>query len=202
MRRRVAEAADPPLWAGLSYAFVPRLGGPGRRFSLEPDRLTWEAGPTSGVLPLAQVRRVTLRLLPAKLGHESYEMEIRGAGGERVRLASVSRQSFTAVRDQGADYAAVVRALLAALAARGPAEVDCRGGYGAPRWWAMAGLGGIALLALLAVLGAALREGDFAFALVFAALLAALTFPAGRMVWRNRPVTFEPQSVPAHLLPA
>ncbi len=188
--------------AAVAYAYQPRLGGPGRRFSLQAGRLLWEAGPQKGELALADVRAVRLRLLPAKLGQESFETEIRGRGGERLRLASVSRQSLTAVRDQGADYAAFVRALLAALAAQGPDDLDCRGGYPALRWSAMATLGGATLAALLGVLGFALAQGDYPFALLFSALLAVLAWPAGRTVWRNRPVTFRPEAVPTHLLPA
>lgn len=197
----VAEAAEGP-----AYACLPRLGGAGVRLALipagpAPVALEWSVGPREGRLALEDVAAVRLRFLPAKFASRSFEMEIAGRDGMRLKVGSASRISLTGVRDQGPDYAAFARAFHAALAGS-PGERTFRGGYGALRFWVMVALGLAALGGLLAVLGFAITERQWSFALFLAALGAFVVWPTVETVWRNRPVIYAPDAIPPHLLPA
>ena len=191
---------------GPSYACLPRLGGAGVRLALTPPGLAppaldWSIGPREGRLPLKDVTAVRLRFLPAKFANRAFEMEIAGRDGTRLKVGSASRISLTGVRDQGPDYAAFVRDFHAALTASG-GERSFRGGYGPLRFWVMVALGLVALAGLLAVLGFAIAERQWNFALFLAALGAFVVWPTVETVWRNRPVSYTPDTLPPHLLPA
>lgn len=185
----------------ITYAYHPRLGGAGVRLSLDDGGLSWLVGPREGRLRLADVARLRLRFQPAKFASATFEMEILGREGSRLVAASASRTSLTAVRDQGPDYARFARALHGALLAHG-VPVECRGGYGAPRWWLMLVLGAVAAMGLLAVLGFALAQGQWTTAGLIALLTAVVGWPTVETLARNRPVRYVLSAPPAHLLPA
>ncbi|WP_454917209.1 hypothetical protein [Xanthobacter sediminis] len=183
-----------------TYSYHPRLGGAGVRLTLEDGALSWLVGPREGRLRLADIGRLNLRFQPAKFAAATFELEVLGREGSRLVVASASRTSLTAVKDQGPDYARFVRALHAALAAAG-AGVDCRGGYGAPRWWTMAVLGAVAALGLAAVVGFALAQGQWTAAGLIALLSAAVVWPTAETLVRNRPLRYRLDALPARLLP-
>jgi len=184
-----------------SYAYLPRLGGAGVRLDLAPPALDWAVGAKEGHLALADVDGVRLRFQAAKFAGSSFEMELSARDGTRLKIGSASRISLTGVRDQGPDYAAFVRAFHQARAqAGGPCLF--RGGFPAWRFWLMAAMGAIALAGLAAVLGFALVERQWSFAMFLAAMSAFVVWPTAQLIWRNRPVTYQPDAIPAHLLPA
>lgn len=184
----------------LTYSYHPRLGGAGVRLALEEGALSWLVGPREGRLRLADIGRITLRFQPAKFASATFEMEILGREGSRLVVASASRTSLTAVKDQGPDYARFVHALHGALAAAG-AGVDCRGGYGPLRWWTMAVLGAIAGLGLVAVVAFAVLQGQWTAAGLIALLSAAVAWPTAETLARNRPLRYRLDALPARLLP-
>ncbi|MFG1349151.1 hypothetical protein [Xanthobacter autotrophicus] len=187
--------------ATAAYACFPRLGGTGVRLELAPPVLEYAVGPKEGRLALADVTAVTLRFLPAKFAHHSFEIELSGRDGTRLKTGSASRISLTGVRDQGADYAAFVRALHGALAAAGSGACFS-GGYGPWRFGLMVAVGVLALAGLGTVLGFALREQQWSVALFLGAMGAFVVWPTAQMIWRNRPVRYTPDAIPTHLLPA
>lgn len=183
-----------------SYAFQPRIGGAGARFSLAPGRLNWSVGPREGSLAFTDIREVRLFFSPAKLASASYEVLVVGAGGEKLRIGSVSRVSLTGIKDQGADYAAFLRAFLAALGAS-PARPAYVAGFAGWRWWLMVPLAIGTVMAMIAILGLALWRGQWVFTVLLGLLGAVVVWPTVEMLWRNRPGTFTPQDPPAYLLP-
>ncbi|MFG1400789.1 hypothetical protein [Xanthobacter sediminis] len=185
----------------LTYSYHPRLGGAGVRLALGEDALEWLVGPREGRLRLADVARLTLRFLPAKFASATFEAEIIGREGSRLVAASASRTSLTAVQDQGPEYARFVRALHAALVQAG-ATVECRGGYGAPRWWLMVVLGIVAAFGLAAVVGFTLAQGQWSTAGIIALLSVVVGWPTAETLARNRPLRYRLAAPPAHLLPA
>ncbi|MDI4655501.1 hypothetical protein [Xanthobacter autotrophicus] len=184
-----------------TYACFPRLGGTGVRLELAPPVLEFAVGPKEGRLALADVTAVTLRFLPSKFANHSFEIELTGRNGTRLKTGSSSRISLTGVRDQGADYAAFVRALHGALAAAG-SGARFRGGYGPWRFALMVAVGLAGLTGLLTVLGFALMERQWSVALFLVAMGAFVVWPTAEMIWRNRPLRYTPDAIPAHLLPA
>lgn len=187
--------------AAAAYSYLPRLGGAGVRLALAPGALDFAVGAKEGRLRLADIGEVRLRFQAAKFAGTAFEMELKARGGIELKIGSASRISLTGVRDQGADYAAFVRAFHAARAAAGG---DCRyvGGFPAWRFRLMAVLGLATAAGLVAVIGFALAEGQGSAALFLGAMSLFLAWPTGQMVWRNRPVRYTPDAVPAHLLPA
>lgn len=184
-----------------AYACFPRLGGAGVRLQLAPPVLEYAVGPKEGRLALADVTAVTLRFLPAKFANPSFEIELSGRDGTRLKTGSASRISLTGVRDQGADYAAFVRALHGALAAAG-SEARFSGGYAPWRFALMVAVGVLALAGLATVLGFALLERQWSAALFLGAMGAFVVWPTAQMIWRNRPARYTPDAIPPHLLPA
>ncbi|MFS8038255.1 hypothetical protein ACI7BZ_15080 [Xanthobacter sp. AM11] len=192
-----AEAAAP----GLAYSWLPRLGGAGVRLRLAPPDLYWGVGLAEGHIALSDISDVRLRFVPARFGSPSYEIELAGRSGARVKVGSISRLSITGVRDQRAEFGAFVRALHAALASAG-GRVSFRGGYAPWRFWLMAVMGAVAGAGLVAVFAAALMDRQWNYALFLGVLSAFVMWPTAQMIWRNRPVSYTPQDIPAHLLPA
>lgn len=184
-----------------TYTCFPRLGGAGVQLELAPPVLEYAVGPKEGRLALADVTAVTLRFLPAKFANHSFEIELSGRDGTKLKTGSASRISLTGVRDQGADYAAFVRALHGALAAAG-SRASFVGGYGPWRFALMVAVGLAALAGLATVLGFALREEQWSMALFLGVMGAFVVWPTAQMIWRNRPVRYTPDAIPAHLLPA
>lgn len=185
---------------GSSYSWLPRLGGAGVRLHLAPPHLEWGLGLADGRMALSDIAEVRLRFLPARFGSASYEMELSARDGMRLKAGSMSRVSLTGVRDQKGEYAAFVRALHAARAAAGGTALY-RGGFAPWRFWLMTLLGTITVAGLLTVLSAALLGAQWSFALFLAAMAAFVIWPTGEMIWRNRPVRYTPDAIPAHLLP-
>lgn len=212
-QRQGADGAPAPGGAqagpgGIVYAFQPRLGGPGTRITLKDDVLTYALGRREGTLDLRDVSGVHLLYHPAKLAYASFETRLRAWDGRRLKLSSVSRVGLTQVKDQGADYAAFVRALHGRLAVLetsgailGHPKVDFRGGYGPLRWWIMTVLGILALGGLVAVLGFVLLDREWALGGLIALLSALAAWPTVEMISRNRPVRYRPSAPPDQLLP-
>lgn len=191
---------------GAAYACVARLGGVGVRLRIATPMLEWTVGAQQGRIALADVVAVHLRFQAAKFGGSSYETEIVAQDGTRLRIGSVTRTSLTGVRDQKAEYAAFVRALHGVLAEDPPPRrVGARiyrGGFPPWRFWMMAAMGSVAAAGLVAVVGLALAERQWTYALFLAALAAFVGWPTAELIWRNRPLDYTPQAIPAHLLPA
>lgn len=191
----VQDHADP-----LEYAYHPRLGGSGSHFVLEQRHLVWSVGTRRMDLPLADIREVRLLFSPAKFASSSYETRLRLKDGRKVSIGSVSRTSLTATTDQGPAYAAFVGALHCAIGEAG-GQPAFRGGLSPLRWWVMVVLGALATLGLIAVLVHALVTQAFAFAGILAVLGAAVVWPTAEMLWRNQPVTYQPDHLPERLMP-
>lgn len=192
----------------LTYAFQPRLGGGGTRLSLRNDVLTYQVGAREGRIDLRDLSGVRLVFRPAQLAHSSFETHLRTWDKRRLKISSLSRVSLTQARDQGADYDAFVRALHARLAhletsgaILGHPKVDFRGGYAPPRWWGAMIVGILVLAVLVAVLGIALMDRQWALAAVLALLSALMAQPTLEMITRNRPVRYRPSEPPDQLLP-
>lgn len=184
-----------------TYAYHPRLGGAGVHLVLGLQNLEWSVGPREGRLRLADVVRVHLSFEPAKFATSSYEMRVESRDGTRVKLSSTSRVSLTHVQDQGADYAAFVRAFHERLVAQG-AKADYRGGYGAWRWGLMTGLGTLVVLGLIGIVVFTLLSGQWTLALVLGVFALVIAWPAAEALWRNQPLRYTPEALPGRLLPA
>lgn len=189
-----------PAAAPLTYAFHPRLGGAGVRLTLDGETLSYVVGAREGRLRLADIARLHLRFQPAKFASATFEMDVIGAEGTRLRVASASRTGLTNVRDQGPDYAAFVRALHGALTTAGT-RVECRGGYGALRWGLMVALGAVAGAGLVAVVAFALLERQWTTAALIALLALLVGWPMVETLRRNRPLVYRLDELPQRLLP-
>ncbi len=193
---RMADAAKPLA----SYGFLPRLGGSGVQLDLFRTGLEWSVGARAGHLSLQDVRRVRLVFQPAKFATSSFEMRIEGRGGERIMASSASRVALTRVETQGPAYVAFVEAFHQAVVEAG-GHVEWVAGYGRWRWWVMAGLGVLTILALLVVLGMTLAGGQWVFSGLLVLFSAVLIWPMAEVLWRNQPSVYHPSSLPPRLLP-
>lgn len=183
-----------------SYSFLPRLGGAGVQLELTSTGVNWTMGVRTGHLAFQDVTRVHLVFQPAKFATASFEMRVEGRGGERILVSSASRVALTRVETQGPAYLAFVEAFHRAVGATG-IPVEWKAGYGRLRWWLMAGLGVLTLLALLVVLGLTLSEGQWIFSGLLVLFSAVLIWPMAEALWRNQPSDYEPSKPPVRLLP-
>ncbi len=182
---------------GLVYSAKTRLIGPGTRFHLHDGMLDWIMGTRAGSLALADVVSVRLTFSLGQLGAAHYYMQVRGKAGEHLKVGSMSRKSVTSFEDNGAAYAAFVRAFHAAL----PRTVRFEAGL--PTWrWRLTGLvGAVTVGCLLWLFGKAAVNGQWAMIGLLLLLCPMLAWPLGQTLWRNSPALYSPSSLPARLLP-
>lgn len=181
----------------LRYSFRSSLRGALWTFELADEGLRWQAAGRSGVVPLDQIARIRLSYRPVSMQRHRFRMDIVTRERRALRLFSTTALALMTAERQDEDY----RAFVVALHERVGADTSFEGGLPRPLYWlgiAMLGLVGAALATLFI---RALAEGVWqgaAFMIAFAALFG---WQVGGFVWRNRPIAYSCENLPAHLLP-
>lgn len=181
----------------IRYSFRASLHRAPWTLELADAGLTWQAGRRGGVIPYDQIAQIRLSYRPVSMQRHRFRMDIVTRERRTVKVFSTSTISLMRVEPQNEAY----RDFVAALHARVGAGTNLRGGLPTPLYWL-----GAAMLALVgAALGSlfirALAEGYWQGALFMAAVAALFGWQIGSFVWRNRPIAYSAQQLPAHLLP-
>jgi hypothetical protein len=170
------------------------------RFEMKPDVLAVTQGSRSGDFAYRDIELVRLLYKPRNTTNEGYQTKLYRKDWRTVGLTNLTWKSLVDLDRQDADYAVFVRALIARIAAANPGVVL---EAGMPRWLytLTAAAGGIAMIALVLVGIAALRQGGWPMALMTVAIGAYFVWWTWRYLGRNRPRRFRPDAIPADVMP-
>ena len=192
---------DAPESEGLVYQYRPRMVGSELAFRLGEQSLEWSVAGSRGSVTYPMIARVRLGYRPSNLGNRRFIAEIWPLNGPRLEVASASYRSLVAMDDQGPAYNAFVGELHRRIAEAGG---DCRfeAGFAAWRWWPMVVVGIVTAAGLLYVAIQTLLRDDLGAGVLIAAFIALFAWQMGPLIVRNRPRDYEPNHIPADVLPA
>lgn len=170
------------------------------RFEMRPDILAVTQGRRSGDFAYRDIDMVRLLYKPRNTTNEGYQAKLYRKDRRTVGLTNLTWKSLVDLDRQDAEYSAFVRALIARIVAANPGVVL---EAGMPRLlYALTALaGGVAMLALVLVGIAALRQGGWPMALITVAIGAYFVWWTSRYLGRNRPRRFLPDAIPPDVMP-
>jgi hypothetical protein len=186
-----------PTVTPIRYSFRSSLRSALWTFDVADDGLHWQAGNREGVVPFDQIALIRLSYRPVSMQRHRFRMDIVTRERRKLRVFSTTSLTLMTVERQDEAY----RAFVAALHERVGAGTSFEGGMPKPLYWL-----GVGMLALVgAALGTlfirALVEGSWQGAAFMAAFAALFGWQIGGFVWRNRPIVYSRDKLPAHLLP-
>jgi hypothetical protein len=164
---------------------------------LEGDRLLWresDSGAEAGAIDLAQVASVRLTQEPVR-GRARMFCKVTTRSGAQALIASAHYLGALSGEDRRPTYAALVRALVAGVAARNPSARFVTGA--APVvWWTIV-IGLALLFGALGALAVLFGRELFSTQLLLGVALVALGAPnLVRWLMSNRPGVFDPAQPP------
>ncbi len=183
-----------------SYSYRPSATGSPLRFVAAPDALEWYAGRRESRIPYAAIRRVRLSFRPQTMQTQRFCAEIWSEGHPKLKVVSSSWKSMFEQAPQGDAYARFIVALHRQLAGRN-SDVVYQAGTAAPIYWAGVVLFAGCALAMAALIVLALQAQVWSGAVFIATFLALFLWQSGSFLRRNRPGRYQPENVPAQLLP-
>jgi hypothetical protein len=186
--------------ADLAYAFKPSLMGAVFEFWLRPQALEWRAGRRSGRISYRDIRRLRLSFRPVTMQSYRFRTEIWPEGAPKIEIVSSSWKSLVEQERLSAAYTAFVGELHRRIAASG-APVRLETGVAAPLYWSGLIVSGAVALGLAVLIVRALQVAAWSGAAFISAFLAVFLWQAGGYFRRNRPGSYRPDALPAHLLP-
>ncbi len=186
--------------AATYYAFRPSLVGAPWEFLLHDDALEWRRGTQGGRVPYRDIRRVRLGFRPVTLQNYRFITEIWTTRGPKLSVASTSWRGVVEQERHDAAYTAFVSELHhRIMAAAGAAEFRC----GSPvllYWPGVVVFAGLCLGVVLLGVQAVHTQAWLGFAVAGAMLLYFL-WQTGTFFWRNQPGRYEPDALPARVMP-
>jgi hypothetical protein len=194
-----ARAIDPAA-GEITYRYRPRMVGAEFVFRLEADALAWDAGRRNGRLAYRDVARLRLGYRPANLAASRFIAEIWSRQGAKLEITSITQRSLFDYQSLAAEYRAFVIELARRVGASGG---GCRFDAGFPpwRWWPALFVGVATLAAAFYVFMRALMTGEIALGVIIAAFGFLFLWQMGSMIMRNRPRSYDPNSIPGDVLP-
>jgi hypothetical protein len=188
------DAADP------AYVFKPSLIGVWCEFRLKSDGLHWQIGPRGGRVRYERIRAVRLSYRPVTMQSRRFVTEIWSSDNPKISIVSVSWRSLIEQERQDGAYSSFVRSLHGRLAASNSKAQFTTGLPVVSYWLGVVMFAGVTV-AIAAMVMRALREGQWSAGAVIAAILAVFGFQIGNYFRRNRPVRYQPDAIPAKVLP-
>jgi hypothetical protein len=184
----------------VSYSYRPSLLGAPREFDLTDQGIGWSAGSNSGRIPFERVRRLRLSYRPNSMQSQRFVTELWSDGFPKLQIVSSSWKSMMEQERLDGAYSAFVRELHRRVAMVNGATQFERGSSQLIYWpgvlvFVAAGLG------LAALVARALQAGALTSAAIVAAFLVLYLWQAGNFFRRNRPGTYQPDALPADVMP-
>jgi len=185
----------------ITYSYRPSLLGAGWEFTLAQHGLDWTRGDRSGHVSYASIRRIRVSYRPMSMQMHRFVTEIVAEGAPFLRAVSTSWKSLVEQERLDGAYSAFVFELHRRAAERSP-QLICERGRSPFLYWP--GLLSFVLIAVgLAVLIVrALQAHALLAAVLIAIFLGLFVWHAANFFRRNRPGSYQPDVLPAELLPA
>ena len=184
----------------FTYAYKSSLMGGPFEFRLAPDALEWRRGGTRGRTLYRRIYRVRLGFRPMTMQNQRFLAEI-WSDGRKLMIASTSWKSMMEHERLDARYRAFIRELCRRIGAAGGQTAFQAGSPAVIYWMGVVVFAG-ASLALAGLIVRALQTGAWSGAGFVAAFLGLFLWQAGTFFRRNRPGSFDPESIPESVLPS
>jgi hypothetical protein len=186
--------------APIDYAYKPSLMGAPMEFHLADDALEWRRGETGSRMAYRDIRRIRLGFRPMTMQNHRFLTEVWPAAGPKVQIASTSWKSMFEQERLDAGYSAFVAELSRRIGlAGGATQFDT--GSPALLFWPGVVIFTAATVSMAALAVRALQTGALAAVAFILGFLALFLWQGGNFFLRNRPGTFDPNAIPAPLLP-
>lgn len=183
-----------------SYRQKPRPVGFEIAYKLDGDVLVIDSTRRVDRLNLAAVEQVRFTFKPGNLAATGYQTQIRMRDGKTVTIGDSSWRSMIEIERGGDRYVRFISALCAAIVQKSP---DARFVAGKPRfiWIIYTLVVAVALCAMLFFIwrGLTVEGGNAIWIGLF--IFSVAVWQMIPQVWLNRPMTLQPGTVPAHLMP-
>lgn len=186
--------------AVVEYAFKPSLVGAPLALRLTPTALEWSQGRPTGCIPYERIRRVRLSFRPVSMQSQRFVAEIWAEGAPKLTVSSSSWRSIFEQERLDAAYGTFVRELSRRVGAATRAASFESGSPPILYWIGLAAFV-VVCLTLAALTTRALQIGALAAAAMVAGFLLLFLWQVGTFFRRNRPGRFDPDRIPAEVLP-
>jgi hypothetical protein len=183
-----------------SYAFKASLLGAMCQFTLKPDALHWQIGRRIGGIRYDQVRAVRLSYRPVTMQSHRFVAEVWPAGQPKIQIVSVSWRSVVDQQRLDAGYAAFIAELHRRLAAAG-SSAKFSAGLPVAIYWIGVVVFSAVLLATAALAWRAARSAQWGATAIVGVFLVVFAYQIGNYFYRNQPVRYRPDDLPAAVMP-
>jgi len=183
-----------------AYSYKPSLMGAPWLLRLAPDHLAWEVGRRSGNVPYRDIARIRMSFKPVTMQTRRYLTEIWAPGTPKLVISSASWKSMVEQASLVGPYSDFVAQLHARVFASG-GKPRCEGGLHPFLYWPGAVVFGTLLLGLAVLIARALQEASWPAVLFVLGFMALFSWQIGNFFRFNRPIRYEADAPPAHLLP-
>jgi hypothetical protein len=189
------EAAD------VQYAFKASLLGGAWVLRLGPDALHWSASGRTGQVPYKDIRQIRLAFRPVTMQNYRFLCEIWSERNPKLSIASASWKSLLEQERLDEAYTRFVTALHQRIAEAGGNPRLRAGAIPLLYWPGCVIFVGICV-ALLALTGRAMLQGDIAATLFLIGFLAVVLWQLGMFFKRNLPRNYTLDNISDDVLPA
>lgn len=183
----------------LRYAYKASAAGSPHVFELTGEGMSYQSGFRSGLWRYRDIERVRLTYRPVSMLRHRFRADIRHRDGKTVKIISATWSGIVTMAPQDEAYRAFMQELHLRVASE--RDVVCVAGL-QPIAFAL-GVAAFAaiLLAIATLFVRALLTGETIGALFMVGFAAWSGWYAGGFLMRNKPGRYQPQSLPARLMP-
>jgi hypothetical protein len=186
--------------APTRYAYKASVAGSPQSFELTAQGMSFHTGFRSGTWRYGDIARIRLTYRPVSMLRHRFRADIRHKDGRTVKIVSATWAGIVAMTPQNDSYRAFIEELHRRVAAeRG--DVDCVAGLHPVAFWMAVAVFAALMIAIASLVLRALVAGELVAVLFFLGFAAWSGWYAGGWLLRNKPHRYEPEQVPAQLMP-
>lgn len=185
----------------ISYTYKASLAGTTYGFELRRKAMAWWTSRRSETWNYSDIVMIRMSYRPSSMQMRRFRTEIWNRAGQRVSVVSTTWRSVAMIEPQDDSYRAFITTLHRRVADAG-GKVLMEGGLMPWVFYLAALLLVLMIAAGAGLMGQALLAKHTSGALFFAVLTALFVWQIGGFVWRNRPIRYDADNLPDHLLPA
>lgn len=183
----------------LRYAYKASAAGSPHAFELTGQGMSYRTGFSSGVWRYRDIERIRLTYRPVSMLRHRFRADIRHTDGKTLKIVSATWSGIVTMAPQDEAYRAFMQGLHRRIAVE--RDVVCVAGL-QPIAFALGAIAFAAILFAIAVLFVrALLTGEYVGALFMVGFAVWSGWYAGGFLMRNKPGRYQPESLPAQLMP-
>jgi hypothetical protein len=183
-----------------TYEFKASLVGAMCQFKLMPEGLHWQVGRRTGNARYDRLRAVRLSYRPVTMQSYRFVTEIWPADQPKIQIVSVSWRSMVSQQRLDAAYTGFIIELHRRIAAAG-ARTQFSTGLPVVTYWVGVVVFSGVMLATAVLALRAVQIAQWSASAVIVIFFAVFAYQLGQYFYRNRPQRYQPDRIPAHVLP-